>query len=446
MCAPVLQTAKPYKRKVMSTDKLNELTASEVVKNISTGSVTAEAVTKACLDRIKEREETVRAWAYIDPNYALAQARILDKEPVKRPLHGLPIGVKDVIDTSDMPTQMQSSAYQGHQSKTDAACVAILRAAGAIILGKTVTCEFAGSFPGPTTNPHNPAHTPGGSSSGSGAAVADFMVYGAFGTQTGGSILRPASFCGTVGYKPTYNLINRAGLMFAAENLDTIGLLTRTVDDADLLMSVLLNRSRSVCIPKNAKPKIGLCRTHHWNLALPETIFAINDSVARLKEAGAEIVETTLPDSFAELGSTRNILNNFERSRVMADLWVNHRDQLSVNIAKQIENGTPMDYQTYQKAIIHANDCRSHLGEIFGDVDFILAPSATGEAPRGLNYTGDPQFQGYWTVLHVPTISLPTHIGPNQLPVGIQLVGRRWQDETLFSWSRWVLDHLGGWH
>jgi len=429
----------------MSTDQLNELPATEVVEKVSAGSVTAEAVTLACLDRIEEREDTVKAWAYIDRNYALAQARILDKALPKGPLHGLPIGVKDVIDTSDMPTQMQSPAYEGHQPKTDAACVAMLRAAGAVILGKTVTCEFAGSFPGPTTNPHNPAHTPGGSSSGSGAAVADFMVHGAFGTQTGGSVLRPASFCGTVGYKPTYNLINRAGLMFAAENLDTIGLLTRTVDDADLLMSVLLNRPRSVFIPDNAKPRIGLCLTHHWDLALPETIAAINDSVERLKEAGAEIIETTLPDSFAGLGASRNILNNFERSRVMADLWANDRDQLSDNIAKQLENGTPMDYRSYQQAIIHANDSRAQLDEIFGDVDFILAPSATGEAPEGLNYTGDPQFQGCWTILHVPTISLPTHMGPNELPVGIQLVGRRWQDETIFSWSRWVLARLGYW-
>jgi amidase len=429
----------------MPTDQLNELPATEIVEKIAKGSVTAEAVTQACLDRIAARENTVKAWAYIDPDYALAQARILDEAPTKGLLHGLPIGVKDVIDTSDMPTQMQSPAYEDHQPKTDAACVAILRAAGAVILGKTVTCEFAGSFPGPTTNPHNPAHTPGGSSSGSGAAVADFMVHGAFGTQTGGSVLRPASFCGTVGYKPTYNLINRAGLMFAAENLDTIGLLTRTVDDADLLMSVLLNRPRSEVIPADAKPRIGLCRTHHWDSALPETIAAIDDSVERLKAAGAEIVNITLPDSFADLSKARNVLNDFERSRVMADLWQNERDQLSDNIAKQLENGTPMDFATYQNAVVLANDSRAQLDDVFGDVDFILAPSATGEAPEGLDYTGDPQLQGCWTILHVPTISLPTHKGPAGLPVGIQLVGRRWQDETLLSWSRWIVEKLGTW-
>ena len=427
----------------MSTDILNELPATEIVEKIGNGSITAEAVTQACLDRIAVREDAVKAWAYIDPDYALAQARILDDMEVKGTLHGLPIGVKDVIDTSDMPTQMQSPAYEDHQPKTDAGCVAMLRAAGAVILGKTITCEFAGSFPGPTTNPHNPAHTPGGSSSGSGAAVADNMVHGAFGTQTGGSVLRPASFCGTVGYKPTYNLINRSGLMFAAENLDTIGLLTRTVDDADLLMSVLLNRPRSEKLPSNAKPKIGLCRTHHWDSALPETIAAIDDSVGRLKAAGAEIVDITLPSSFADLSPARNALNDFERSRVMADLWHNERDQLSGNITKQLENGTSMGFASYRDAVMLANDSRTQLDDVFSDVDFILAPSATGEAPEGLDYTGDPQFQGCWTILHVPTITLPTHTGPMGLPVGIQLVGRRWQDETMLSWSRWVMGKLG---
>ena len=429
----------------MPEPNLNKYSAAEVVKMIAEGSTTSVAVTQACLERIAQREETVRAWAYIDPEYALAQARILDNTPTKGMLHGLPIGVKDVIDTSDMPTQMESIIYEKNQPKTDAACVAILRAAGAVILGKTVTCEFAGSHPGATTNPHNRGHTPGGSSSGSGAAVADYMVYGAFGTQTGGSVLRPASFCGTVGYKPTYNLINRAGLMFAAENLDTIGLLTRSVDDVDLIMSALLNRPKSKRYPANARPTIGLCRTHHWDLAQPETVDAIDDSVDRLQSLGAEIIDLTLPASFAELAKARNTLNDFERSRVMADLWQNHRDQLSDKISRQLENGTTMEYSKYLEAVIRANKCRAMLDDVFGDLDLILAPAATGEAPEGLGYTGDPQFQGCWTILHVPTISVPTHVGPNGLPVGIQLIGRRWQDEKLLSWSRWIMDQLGGW-
>ncbi len=440
----LLQTSLSISGK-MPKPNLNKYSATEVVKMIAEGSTTSEAVTQACLERVARREETVRAWAHIDPEYALEQARILDNTPIKGVLHGLPIGVKDVIDTSDMPTQMESIIYEGYQPKTDAACVAILRAAGAVILGKTVTCEFAGSHPGATTNPHNRDHTPGGSSSGSGAAVADYMVYGAFGTQTGGSVLRPASFCGTIGYKPTYNLINRSGLMFAAENLDTIGLLTRSVDDVDLLMSALLNRPKSKTFPADARPKIGLCQTHHWDLAQPETVDAIDDSVHRLKSLGAEIIDLTLPASFAELAKARNTLNDFERSRVMADLWQNHRDQLSDKIARQLENGTMMEYSKYLEAVITANKCRAMLDDVFGDLDFILAPAATGEAPEGLGYTGDPQFQGCWTILHVPTISVPTHVGPNSLPVGIQLIGRQWQDEILLGWSRWLMNQLGSW-
>src|SRR5262249_51039701 len=212
---------------------LNQLSATEITHGIEAGKFTAEAVVRDCLDRIAEREPTVQAWATIDPDHALKQARALDRGPRRGALHGVPLGVKDVIDTVDLPTEMGSAIYKGNRAACDAACVAVSRAAGAIVLGKTVTAEFAGMFPGPTTNPHNPAHTPGGSSSGSAAAVADHMVPAAFGTQTGGSVLRPAAFCGVVGYKPTYNLINRAGIKFAAETLDTIGLIARTIDDVE---------------------------------------------------------------------------------------------------------------------------------------------------------------------------------------------------------------------
>src|SRR5438309_5086176 len=222
---------------------LNELSASEIVHGIAAGKFTAEAVTRDCLERIKVREDTVKAWATIDPDHALAQARALDRGQRRGALHGVPIGVKDVIDTFDLPTEMGSAIYKGNRATCDAACVAATRAAGAIILGKTVTAEFAGMFPGPTTNPHNPAHTPGGSSSGSAAAVADMMVPAAFGTQTGGSVLRPASYCGVVGFKPTYNLFNRAGMKFAAETLDTLGLLARTIDDVELITAVLVGKT-----------------------------------------------------------------------------------------------------------------------------------------------------------------------------------------------------------
>src|SRR3954447_713668 len=221
---------------------LNELYCTEIAEGIAAGKFTAEAVARDCLEHIKVREDTVKAWATIDPDHALAQARALDRGPRRGALHGVPIGVKDVIDTFDLPTEMGSAIYKGNRAARgspraagDAACVAVSRGAGALILGKTVTAEFAGMFPGPTTNPHNPAHTPGGSSSGSAAAVADMMGPAAFGTQTGGSVLRPAAYCGVVGYKPPFNLINRSGIKFAAESLDTIGVIARSIDDVELV-------------------------------------------------------------------------------------------------------------------------------------------------------------------------------------------------------------------
>src|SRR5882762_8940544 len=243
---------------------LNQLSCTEITQGIAAGKFTAEAVTRDCLERIKVREDTVKAWATVDPEHALAQARALDRGPKRGALHGIPIGVKDVIDTFDLPTEMGSAIYKGNRAACDAACVAVARRAGAVILGKTVTAEFAGMFPGPTTNPHNPAHTPGGSSSGSGAAVADHMVPAAFGTQTGGSVLRPAAYCGVVGYKPTFNLFNRAGIKFAAESLDTIGLITRSIDDLELLTAVLVGRRPGPPRSLDSAPRIGLCRTPLW--------------------------------------------------------------------------------------------------------------------------------------------------------------------------------------
>ena len=218
---------------------LNELSATEIANAIATGETTCEAVVRDCVARIAARDGVVKAWVNFDPELALAQARALDRGPRQGPLHGVPIGLKDTIDTFDMPTEMGSPLYRGHRPRADASCVALLRRAGAVILGKTATCEFAGSAPAQTTNPHNAAHTPGGSSSGSAAAVADHMVPAALGTQTGGSVLRPASFCGIFGYKPTYNTFNKAGTWPAADSIDTIGWLARSIDDIELLTAVL---------------------------------------------------------------------------------------------------------------------------------------------------------------------------------------------------------------
>jgi amidase len=436
--------ASPSTRAANQPFHLNELSATEIARGIAAREITAEAVVADCLGRIAAREPVVQAFANVDPKLALAQARELDRGPIRGPLHGVPLGVKDVIDTVDLPTEMGSPIYRGHRAACDAACVALTRAAGAVILGKTVTAEFAGMAPGPTTNPHNPAHTPGGSSSGSGAAVADFMVPAAFGTQTGGSILRPAAYCGVIGYKPTYNAINRAGLKFAAESLDTIGLIARTLEDIELLTAVLLGTPPQAPSALGSAPRIGLCRTALWDTAQPETKHAIEDAAARLSAAGAHVRDVTLPEAFAGLRkAARESINNYERSKGMAAEWASHRGEISAKLSRCIELGRAMPYEEYLDALRLGEACRAQLDDVFEGLDVLLTPCVAGEAPLGLDATGDPSFQAIWTILHVPAMTLPTHRGPNGLPVGIQLVARRHDDRRLFAAARWVEERLG---
>jgi len=424
--------------------RLNELSATDIAARIAAGEVTAEQVVAACLERIAAREGIVHAFASVDAEPALKAARALDHGPRRGALHGVPIGIKDVIDTADLPTEMGSPIYRGHRAAGDAACVALLRAAGAIILGKTVTCEFAGMTAGPTTNPHDPARTPGGSSSGSGAAVADFMLPVALGTQTGGSVLRPAAYCGVIGYKPTFGAFNRAGLKFAAESLDTIGLIARTLDDIALVTAVLIGGKPGASASLGGAPRIGLCRTPLWDTAQPETRHAVEDAAARLAKAGAALREVTLPADFAGLKTAaRETINNYERSKGMAAEWASHREAISPKLSRCIKLGMEMPHEEYLAALALGESCRARLSAVFEDVDILLAPCVQGEAPVGLDSTGDPGFQAIWTILHVPTVSLPTHRGPHGLPVGIQLVARRHDDQRLFACARWVGEKLG---
>ena len=423
---------------------LNALTASEIVRAVASGEATCEAVVRACLERIDARETDIHAWASVDPELALARARELDRGPPRGPLHGVPIGVKDIIDTADLPTEMGSPIYRGHRPATDAACVGLTRAAGAVILGKTVTCEFAGMTPGPTANPHNLAHTPGGSSSGSGAAVADFMVPVAFGTQTGGSVIRPAAYCGVFGFKPTFGAFNRRGVYPAAESLDTLGLIARSLDDLELVSAVLELRPPVPPAAPDSPPRIGLCRTPLWQAAQAETVAAVEDAAARLSTAGARVQEIVLPDKFAGLRfAARETINNYERAAAMAHEWSGHREAISERLRKRIELGRAMPRAEYLAALRLGEECRARLPAVFEEVDVLLTPCANGEAPRGLGETGDPGFQAIWTILHVPALTLPTHRGPNGLPVGIQLVAARHTDEHLLGCARWIWQQLG---
>ena len=413
--------------------------AAEAARAIADGRTTSEAMVRACLARIAEREETVRAWAFLDPDIALARARACDAaaKPVG-PLHGVPLGIKDIFDTADMPTEMGSPIYAGHRPAADAAAVAILRAAGAVVLGKTVTAEFAGTHPGATTNPHDAARTPGGSSQGSAAGVADFMVPVALGTQTGGSVLRPSSYCGIVGFKPTFGTFNRAGIKFAAESLDTIGLHARNLEDIALVRDVLTGREPGGIAPRDGPPRMGLCRTHLWHLAEPETVAAIEDAADAVRESGALVDEVELPAAFAALADARRAINDYERARAMAHEWRTDRERLSPAMQKTVASGFATPDAEYRVALAATVECRRLLDGVFQGRDALLAPAVNGEAPLGLDYAGDPAFQSLWTMLHVPAITLPTHRGPNGMPVGIQLVSRRGVDDLLLSVAEWV--------
>jgi Asp-tRNA(Asn)/Glu-tRNA(Gln) amidotransferase A subunit family amidase len=422
----------------------NELGASEIVAKIAAGETTCEAVVRDCIERIVAREPVAKAWVNFNPELALAQAHALDREPRRGPLHGVPIGIKDVIDTFDMPTEMGSPIYRGYRPLADAACVALLRRAGAVILGKTATCELAGMAPAATSNPHNAAHTPGGSSSGSAAAVADFMVPAALGTQTGGSVLRPASFCGVFGYKPTYNCFNKAGLKPAAESIDTIGWIARSIEDIALLTAVLRLDEPQPLRSMSAAPQIGICRTELWDSAQPETKTAVERAAAALSKAGAIVRDLALPEAFAGLAAlARGTINHYERAACMAFEWDNHRTALSPQMRRYIENGLKTSRADYVAAWRRVEQARALLPQIFDGLDVLLTPCVPGEAPKGLASTGDPSMQAMWTALHTPAMTLPSDRGPNNLPVGIQLVAQRFDDDRLFACARWIWQRIG---
>jgi Asp-tRNA(Asn)/Glu-tRNA(Gln) amidotransferase A subunit family amidase len=425
----------------MST--LNTLSATEIVSRTTSGAVRCEDVARACLDRIDTREPVVKAWSFLDADLVLREAKALDACTTRGPLHGVPVGVKDVIETCDMPTEMGSPIYRGYQTRSDASCVALLRAAGALIFGKTVTCEFAGVTAGDTTNPHDPTRTPGGSSSGSGAAVADFMVPLAFGTQTGGSVQRPSSYCGIVGYKPTFGLINPQGVKPAAESLDTVGLMARTIEDVELSARVLTNAAPVAWLIKGTPVRIGLCRTYAWDSAEDATRHAVEDAARRLSAAGFAVRNVDLPEACNDLPVTREIINDFERARGMAYEWQAHREAISEGLAKSIRNGLTMPRERYIDALRRVERCRRLLGEAFADVDVLLTPTVQGEAPRGPSYTGDHRFQSIWTQLRTPAMTLPTHAGPNGMPVGIQLVAMPYADDRLLAVAQLVFNMLG---
>jgi Asp-tRNA(Asn)/Glu-tRNA(Gln) amidotransferase A subunit family amidase len=422
---------------------LNHLTATEIVAAIAAGRTTCEAVTSACLDRIAAREGEVHAWAYVDPDKALVDARALDRAGPRGPLAGVPFGVKDIVDTFDMPTEWGTPIHKGRQPERDAACVALSRKAGALLLGKTVTTEFANLHAGPTRNPHDLTRSPAGSSSGSAAAVADFMVPLAIGTQTTGSTIRPASFCCTVGYRPTWGEHRMHGVMEASGSLDTLGILARSVEDVALYRDVLLGIPPAPVAKLDRPPRIGLCRSHIWDLIQPSTQTLVVNGADRLARAGATVTDFELPLEFAKLNEAHRWISSFEFARTFTFEIETRWDEISDTLrGGRLKDGLSGDFDRYIACKELADDCRRQLDGLWGDVDVLLTPAAFGEATVGdFAFEGVPLYQ-LWTILHVPAISLPVFKGPNELPVGAQLLAKRHNDRKLFACARWVHDTL----
>lgn len=411
----------------------------EVLPKLRRGDLTVEGLARACLERIEACEPTVRAWQYLDPEQVLAEARRLDRAERRGPLHGIPVGVKDIMNTADMPTTCGSPIYDGHRPAADAACVAWLREAGALIVGKTVTTEFAYFRPGPTANPHNTGHTPGGSSSGSAAAVACGMVPLALGSQTAASLIRPASYCGVVGFKSAHGSFALAGVQALAHSLDSLGWLTRRVGDAAVVFSVLSGADWPEGGPVARRPRrVGLCRTYEWDQAEPATVQALETTVRRLAGAGVEIREAVLPKAFAGLCTAQKTVMAYEAARTLVDERRRHRDRLSPEIARLLDDGLSIDLATYRAACDFAAGCRQELAALLRQYDLLLAPSAPGEAPSGLTATGDPVFSRMWTLLGVPSLSLPAASGPAGLPVGVQVLAAPGEEVGLFAHAAWI--------
>ena len=433
---------------------LNRLPASRLARMIAGHEVTCEAVTHSFIDAVRQRETDVRAFAWFDAARALATARELDIGDWRGPLHGLPIAVKDNIDTADIPSEYGSAIYAGHRPPADAACISALRSAGGYVFGKTVCAELANFTPGPTRNPYHLDHTPGGSSSGSAAAVAAMMAPFALGTQTAGSVIRPAAFCGVVGFVPTRGLVPRAGVKAVSDTLDVIGTFARSVEDVALVTSALAWKPEWQHAPaKAAAVAIGWSATP-WAAQLAPSMRAALERVARLLGTrGARVQEIAWPYTsdadglaFDALADAQRTVQLYETARLLGPEQQYRSELLSARLASLIEEGRTVSADAYVKAIRTGRDCAAGIDRLFGDADVLLVPSAPGEAPQGLGSTGDPQFNRPWHLLGAPQINVPVPRGlahgESGLPLGVQIVARPGDDERALAAARWVEQQL----
>ena len=426
---------------------------------IRDGIISSEQLVEACLARIREVDGQVQAWAFLDANHALAQARAADAWRLEgRPtglLHGVPVGVKDIFDTADMPTENGSVLHAGRTPSRDATVVAMLRAAGAVIMGKTVTTEFAFLTPGKTRNPHNPEHTPGGSSSGSAAAVAAEMVPLALGSQTNGSTIRPAAYCGVIGFKPTHGLISRRGVLTLSRTLDHVGLFARTIEDIALLAEQLVGyderdldtrpRARIPFVAVTAEepplpPMFAFVKTPYWERVDEDTKEGFAELIEQL---GEQVEEIELLPSAIDAWELHRTIMEAEMAANLEREWDKGRDRLSEQLRAQLERGRNVRAIDYQRALSRIAPIHDSFVELFEQCyDAILTPAATGAAPRGLSSTGDPVFCTLWTLCGMPAISLPLLQNASGLPLGVQLVGPRDGDARLLRTARWLAARL----
>ncbi len=397
------------------------LFAIDAAHRIEQGQLGARTLIREYSQIIATREPAVQAWEYLNVNDALKDARACDSGPRRGILHGIPIGVKDIIDVGGLPCRMGSPIYANHVARADAAMVALARTAGAIVLGKTVTTELAWFHPGKTRNPHHPEHTPGGSSSGSAAAVAAGMVPIAFGTQTAGSVIRPASYCGVVGFKPSFGLVPRAGIKSQSESLDTPGWMANCVADIALMAEALTWNERFRLKAGANAPRIGLLRLPEDDEASESMREAVEAAAKAFAETGAKLATPVLPAAFNGLNGAQTVIQLFEAARSYLGEYSQHRESLSPRLAGLLEEGRLISWDRYRAAQTVIRTAQAALPALFQDHDVLLLPAAAGSAPRGLDATGDPVFNRASTALHLPALTLPHFKDGNGLPLGFQL-------------------------
>lgn len=438
---------------------LNLMSAMEAREAIRTGQTTSEELVNAYLHHIAAIEEQVGAWTFLDPDYALEQAREADRAQQSGralgPLHGLSVGIKDIFDTMDMPTEDGTVLHAGRQPAADATVVALLRQAGAIIMGKTVTTELAVYAPGKTRNPHDLERTPGGSSSGSAAAVAAGMVPLAIGTQTNGSVIRPASYCGVYGYKPSFGRISRHFVLQASRPLDQVGVFARTIEDAALIAEPLMAfdasdpdtrpRARAALIDTLAgdppvEPRLAFVKTPMWEQAEPDTKEAFAELTAHL---GDNVGEVELPEVFDEAVEQHRIIMEADLARSFEREYRRGKDKLSSILREMIERGQKVRAVEYNRALNRIPVLNRSLDKLFEWYDAILTPATTGEAPVGLESTGSPIFCTLWSLCGMPSISLPILQGAHGMPLGAQVVGHRGDDARMLRTARWLVNTVG---